>query len=107
MGLLVIDKNKSFDVRLQGDFSRDTTNPNLLIRNDQTINHLIYTGFQIIDPKVFRGKKLTTFSMNEIWNNVMKERKLIGQTQTDFTTFYHVSDFEIYNKIKNYKITNY
>ena len=107
IGLLVIEKNKSFDERLKGDFSRDSTNPNLLVRNDKAKNYLIYTGFQIIEPKVFQKTKLTTFSMNEVWNKAIKERKLIGQTQAGFTTFYHITDYEIYNKIKNQKITNF
>ena len=50
---------------MKGDFSRDVAIQNLLIRNDNTKNYLIYTGFQIIDPKVFQKTKLTTLKKKE------------------------------------------
>ena len=71
--LLVVNKDLSFDKRLQGDFSLD--NDKLTKDNNK---RFIYTGCQIINKNVFSKLKKKKFSKNEIWSNQIKKSKLFG-----------------------------
>ena len=90
--LLVVEKYLSFDKNFKGDFS--------LIKNllkKENINNYIYTGCQIINKKIFDHIDNKNFSILEIWNKLISEKKLFGfQSQNKF---YHVTDLEIYNKL--------
>ena len=90
--LLVVEKYLSFDKNFKGDFS--------LIKNllkKENTNNYIYTGCQIINKKIFDHIDNKNFSILEIWNKLISEKKLFGfQSQNKF---YHVTDLEIYNKL--------
>jgi len=94
--LMVVNKNLSFDKNLNGDFS--------LLENQlnkQKLNQYIFTGCQIINKKLFASIKNKSFSILQIWNNLIKENKLYGYE--DKNKFYHVTNLEIYNNLlKNY-----
>lgn len=106
IGLLVIKKNKSFDERFNGDFYRDENNNNLILRKIVKNRDLIYTGCQIIDPIILKNKKIKPFSINLIWDEVIKKKRLVAQQNDRFTTFYHIADIEIYKKIKKLQNIN-
>ncbi len=90
--LLVVKKSKSFDKKLKGDFNLDSKN----ILNYQEKN-FIYTGCQIINKNVFSLVDKNSFSVIEIWNQLIKENKLYGfESLNDFI---HVADIEIFNKL--------
>ena len=90
--LLVVEKYLSFDKNFNGDFSL-TKN---LLKKEST-NNYIYTGCQIINKKIFDHIDNKNFSILEIWNKLISEKKLFGfQSQNKF---YHVTDLEIYNKL--------
>ena len=90
--LLVVEKDLSFDKNFKGDFN---LTKNLLQK--ESINNYIYTGCQIINKKSFAHIRNKSFSIMEIWNNLISEKKLFGfQSQNKF---YHVTDLEIYNKL--------
>ena len=90
--LLVVEKYLSFDKNFKGDFSLAK---NLLKK--ESINNYIYTGCQIINKKIFDHIDNKNFSILEIWNKLISEKKLFGfQSQNKF---YHVTDLEIYNKL--------
>ena len=90
--LLVVEKYLSFDKNFKGDFSL-TKN---LLKKEST-NNYIYTGCQIINKKIFDHIDNKNFSILEIWNKLISEKKLYGfQSQNKF---YHVTDLEIYNKL--------
>ena len=90
--LLVVEKYLSFDKNFNGDFSL-TKN---LLKKEST-NNYIYTGCQIINKKIFDHIDNKNFSILEIWNKLISEKKLYGfQSQNKF---YHVTDLEIYNKL--------
>ena len=90
--LLVVEKYLSFDKNFKGDFSL-TKN---LLKKEST-NNYIYTGCQIINKKIFDHIDNKNFSILEIWNKLISEKKLFGfQSQNKF---YHVTDLEIYNKL--------
>ena len=92
--LLVVHKELSFDKRLQGDFC--LTNEKLTKDNDKKF---IYTGCQIINKKLFIKEKIENYSILEIWNNLLDQKKLFGyESQKDF---YHLTDLDIFKKLKD------
>ena len=91
--LLVVDKTKSFDKNMNGDFN---LNENILDREGSEKIYL-YTGSQILSNSVFKNKKNEPFSMNLIWDILIKDKKLLGVKSEQ--EFLHVSNLEIYNQL--------
>ena len=97
--LLVVNKEKSFDKSLKGDFN--LTN-DLIDRKDKNNLNLIYTGLQFIKPEAFLGHSRGVFSMNTVWNRLIKNEELYG-IESDIN-FLHVSTLEVYkNILKKFK----
>ena len=90
--LMVVNKDLSFDKNLRGDF--DLLDNQL---NKKKLNQYIFTGCQIISKKLFASIKNKSFSILQIWNDLIKENKLYGYESKN--KFYHVTDLEIYNKL--------
>ncbi len=90
--LLVVEKNLSFDKNFNGDFS---LKKNFLQK--ESINNYIYTGCQIINKKIFEHVKNKSFSIVEIWNNLISEKKLFGFESKN--KFLHVTNIEVYNNL--------
>ena len=90
--LMVVNKDLSFDKNLKGDFD---LLDNQIIK--KKLNQYIFTGCQIINKKVFASIKNKSFSILQIWNDLIKENKLYGYESKN--KFYHVTDLEIYNKL--------
>ena len=90
--LMVVNKDLSFDKNLRGDF--DLLDNQL---NKKKLNQYIFTGCQIINKKIFASIKNKSFSILQIWNDLIKENKLYGYESKN--KFYHVTDLEIYNKL--------
>ena len=95
--LLLVNKNLSFDSSFKGDFNLRN---NEISRDNK--NEFIFTGLQILDQSVFSTTKDKIFSMNKIWNNLIKSNSLIGNKSKQ--KFYHLNSKEIYDKILNLKI---
>lgn len=89
--LLIVNKKKSFDKRLRGDFGVK----NKLLNRENKI--YIYTGCQIINKKIFDNYSNFFFSISEIWNKKLKENDLNGSLSSE--EFIHLTDIEIYNKL--------
>jgi MurNAc alpha-1-phosphate uridylyltransferase len=91
-GLLLARKDKSFDSNLNADFS---------IENDFLTNkkNYIYTGFQILNSSLLENKEVRPFSVKEIWGHLVENKQITGEVFEQ--TFYHTTDLEIYNKLKN------
>ena len=90
--LLLVNKKLSFDKNLKGDFN---LNDNLISKDSK--NELIYIGCQIINKKLFTRNKIENFSISEIWNNLLNNKKLYGyESQKDF---YHLTDLNIFKKL--------
>tara|TARA_Y100001958_G_C21104745_1_gene453588 strand:+ start:198 stop:887 length:690 start_codon:yes stop_codon:yes gene_type:complete len=89
--LLVVDKKKSYDFRLKGDFGM---NKNILYKENK---NYIYTGCQIVNKKLFNGLSKKFFSISEIWNKKLNQNELYGENSTE--EFIHLTDLEIYNKL--------
>ena len=90
--LLVVEKNLSYDKNFKGDFS---LKKNFLQK--ESINNYIYTGCQIINKKIFEHVKNKSFSIVEIWNNLISEKKLFGFESKN--KFLHVTNIEVYNNL--------
>ena len=90
--LLVVKKSNSFDKKLKGDFNLDAKN----ILNYKE-KKFIYTGCQIINKNIFSIVNKKSFSIVEIWSQLINENKLYGfESLNDFI---HVTDIEIFNKL--------
>jgi len=95
--LLLVDKINSHDKSFKGDFSFGKNN--YIIR--KTNNQYIFTGAQIINRSIFEGVKIKVFSMNLVWNQMVKEKKLLGQESNQ--TFFHVNNLKVYEELNRLK----
>ena len=92
--LLLVNKKFSFDKKLKGDFNLKN---NLI--NKEAEKEFIYIGCQIINKKLFIKKKIKNYSILEIWNNLLDQKKLLGyESQKDF---YHLTDLDVFKKLKD------
>jgi len=92
--LLVVKKEKSFDKSFKGDFNLKN---NLINRSQKDNFEYIYTGAQIIKPDVFSNLTEKVFSINRIWDNLIKNNELSGlESKNDFL---HVSTLDIYKDL--------
>ena len=90
--LLVVDKSKSFDQRMKGDFDiKDNILTKPLNKN------YIYTGCQILNKSIFENYKVETFSINKIWHEMISKNQLYGYKSDG--KFTHLTDIEIYKKL--------
>jgi len=92
--LLVVNKNKSFDQSLNGDFNLEN---NLITRKDTDELKYIYTGFQIVKPDIFDHSNLKVFSINKIWDKLIQDKVLTGKESN--INFLHVSTKNIYKSL--------
>ena len=90
--LLVVNKILSFDPNLKGDFN---LNNNILKKEDN--NNFIYTGCQIINKSLFSKVSNESFSILDIWNDLLEQNELFAYESKN--KFYHVTDFKIYQKL--------
>ena len=90
--LLVVEKSKSFDQRMKGDFCLENRK---LSKSGK--KNFIYTGCQILNRQIFENHKLNTFSINEIWEKMISKKELYGHRSEE--VFTHLTDLEIYQKL--------
>ena len=94
--LLIVDKEKSFDKSLKTDF----TLKNNLIKRTKDKNDLkyIYTGLQIIKPETFLHIDKKIFSINKVWDELIKNEELYGIESS--VNFIHISTLKIYQNLE-------
>ena len=90
--LMVVKKNRSFDIRLKGDFNLNGNKLSKEIKNE-----FIYTGCQLLNRKIFQHINKNIFSMSEIWNDLLDKKELYGYESLN--KFVHLTDIEIYKKL--------
>jgi len=95
--LLLANKKLSIDPSFKGDFNLN----NEKISKDSE-NQFIFTGLQIINRSVFTNEKSEVFSLNKIWNKLIKDKNLLGLESNQ--KFYHLNTFDMYRKIQSLKI---
>ena len=92
--MLVVNKNKSFDKNLKGDFNLEN---NQIDRENKENLKYIYTGLQIINPEVFLNIKEKVFSINKIWDKLIENNELLGMESN--IDFLHISTLDIYKNL--------
>ena len=92
--LLLVNKSLSFDTSFKGDFNLK----NNIVSKDME-NDFIFTGLQLLNRKYLDLIKKKVFSMNEVWNILIKNNKLFGLESSQ--KFYHLNTEEMYKKISN------
>ena len=90
--LLLVNKKLSIDPSFKGDFN---LNDEIISKDDK--NQFIFTGLQITNRSVLTKEKTEVFSMNKVWNKLIKDQKLLGLESNQ--KFYHLNTFEMYKKI--------
>ncbi len=91
--MLLVSKSKSYDRSFKGDFNLNSKNEILRQKN----NKFIYTGAQIINRSIFKKRKIKPFSMNKVWNELIKNKELIGVASKQ--KFFHINNYKIYKKL--------
>ena len=95
--LLIVNKKLSLDKSFSGDFNlRDE-----IISKDEE-NQFIFTGLHITNRNFLNTEKSKVFSMNKIWNDLIRKNDLYGIESKQ--KFYHFNTYEMYNKILNLNI---
>ena len=92
--LLLVNKKLSFDQNFKGDFSLSN---NLISKKDKM--DFIYTGCQILNKRILINQIRTKFSILNIWNKLIDEKKLYGYESKN--KFYHLTDLKTFNKLKD------
>jgi len=95
--LLLVNKKLSVDPSFKGDFNLN----NEKISKDIE-NHFIFTGLQIINRSVFTNEKSEVFSLNKVWNKLIKDKNLLGLESNQ--KFYHLNTSDMYRKIQSLNI---
>ena len=91
--MLLVPKNKSYDRSFKGDFNLNFKNEILRQKN----NKFIFTGAQIISRSVFKKRKIKPFSINKVWDDLIKNKELFGVTSRQ--KFFHINSYKIYKKL--------
>ena len=95
--LLLVNKKLSIDPSFKGDFNLN----NEKISKDSE-NQFIFTGLQIINRGVFTNEKSEVFSLNKVWNKLIKDKNLLGLESNQ--KFYHLNTSDMYRKIQSFNI---
>ena len=95
--LLIVNKKLSLDTSFAGDFNLI----NETISKDKE-NQFIFTGLHITSRNFLTIEKSKVFSMNKIWDDLIKKNDLYGMESKN--RFYHLNTFEMYNLISNLNI---
>ncbi|MDA1197463.1 MAG: sugar phosphate nucleotidyltransferase [Proteobacteria bacterium] len=95
--LLLVNKKKSYDKSLKGDFN--FTNHQMITREKN--NNYIFTGAQIINRSNFKNINKKIFSMNLVWDQLIKKKALLGQESNQ--TFFHVNNIKVFKKLEKLK----
>ena len=95
--LLLVNKKLSIDTSFKGDFNLNNENISKDIENQ-----FIFTGLQIINRDILIDEKSKVFSMNKVWNKLIKDKDLQGLESNQ--KFYHLNTFDMYKKILSLNI---
>jgi MurNAc alpha-1-phosphate uridylyltransferase len=95
--LLLVDKKLSIDPSFKGDFNLN----NEKISKDNE-NQFIFTGLQIINRSIFMNERSEVFSLNKVWDKLIKDKNLLGLESNQ--NFYHLNTSDMYRKIQSLNI---
>ena len=95
--LLLVNKKLSIDPSFKGDFNLNNEKISKDIENE-----FIFTGLQIINRDALMSEKSEVFSMNKVWNKLIKDKNLLGLESIQ--KFYHLNTSDMYKKIQSLNI---
>ena len=95
--LLLVNKKLSIDSSFKGDFNLDNEK---ISKNRE--NQFIFTGLQITNRSFLIGETSEVFSMNKVWNKLIKDKNLQGLESNQ--KFFHLNTFDMYKKILSLNI---
>ena len=95
--LLLVNKKLSIDPSFKGDFNLNNEKI-----SKESENQFIFTGLQIINRSVFTNEKSEVFSLNKVWNKLIKDKNLLGLESNQ--KFYHLNTSDMYKKIQSLNI---
>tara|TARA_Y100000591_G_C21707070_1_gene631404 strand:+ start:22 stop:711 length:690 start_codon:yes stop_codon:yes gene_type:complete len=93
--LLLVEKNKSFDSNLKGDFNLIKS---IIKKNGD--EDFIYIGCQILSKNLFKKYKISNFSISKVWNELLVRNELNGFESSN--KFYHITNLDIFKKLKDF-----
>lgn len=93
--LLLVEKKKSFDSSLKGDFN--LINNKLKKDGDEDF---IFIGCQILSKNLFKKYKICNFSISKIWNELLIKNELNGFESTN--KFHHLTNLETFKKLEDF-----
>ena len=96
--ILLVNKKLSIDPSFKGDFNLN----NEKISKDSE-NQFIFTGLQIINRRVLTNEKSEVFSLNKVWDKLIKDKNILGLESNQ--KFYHLNTSDMYKKIQRLNIT--
>ena len=79
---------------MKGDFDLEN---NRIKKNDT--KNFIYTGCQILNKNLCNEYEVENFSVAKIWNELLMKQQLNGFESTN--KFYHLTNLEIFKKLKD------
>jgi len=98
--LLLVNKKNSFDKNFIGDFNIKDFK---ISKFDNKDKNYIFIGAQITSNLIFKNiKKIEPFSMNQIWNDLIKNQELFGVVSEK--SFYHLTNLDVYNGLKDIEL---
>jgi len=88
--LLLVEKKYAFGLKKNtGDFTISNGNVKRYVNGDQII---YYSGMQMINLEIFGDIKENKFSLNTVWDSLIKKNLLIGQLMS--SNWFHVGDMQ-------------
>ncbi len=93
--LLTVNKEKSFDKNLKGDFE---LKENLLKKSNN--KNFIYIGCQILNKNLFNQYEIENFPISKIWEDLLKRNELNGFESLN--NFYHLTNLETFKKLEDF-----
>jgi len=93
--LLLVEKKKSFDSNLKGDFNLI----NNILKKDGD-EDFIYIGCQILSKNLFKKYKVCNFSISDVWNELLIKNELNGFESLN--KFYHLTNLETLKKLEDF-----
>ena len=97
--LMLIEKNTFFGYKGLGDFNFVSIKNNLgMLTNDSSIieKKYVYSGVQLIHPRIFEGIKKKKFSLKEVFDDALKKKSLFGLI--DYNEWFHIGTVEDLDK---------
>ena len=91
--MLLVHKKNSYDQSFKGDFNLNSKKEILRQKN----NRFVFTGAQIIDRSIFKKRKIKPFSMNKVWDELIKNKNLLGVLSGN--KFFHINNYKVYKKL--------